>query len=132
MDQGIGLERDVLGAYVDATCIDDDALGDELLADIIARNSNLRYAFPVELDVDDFGQDPKELDLRDVFHENQLAAKELGEVVKLAIAVLVSVERQEHAEHVGVVVIDQRGACARGQVRLRVTHLAAELIPNLR
>ena len=126
------MDLQILGPGTHHARFDDHPFGNELLGNCVGRDADLRKPLSIELDVHRFRKRSKELDLRDVFDENELLSEHLHHVIELSITVFVSVERQEHAVDIGVVVDHQRRPGSGRQVPLRVADLAPKLVPNLR
>src|SRR5690606_19739617 len=74
----------------------------------------------------------EQLDLLDVFHQQQFAAKKLYITAEFRVGKPFTRDRQKDAVHVAEVVDDQGTAANRGrQLRLHIVDLAAKFVPDL-
>ena len=100
------MDGDEVVADVNAPGVGNEIAALQFVNDVMRRQARLRETVPVELDVHHLGTVAKDVDLRDVLHEQQLAAKEFRDIVELRVAEFLAIDSKEHAEHVAEVVDD--------------------------
>src|SRR5262249_27439862 len=104
----------------------------EVAIDLLLVDAELRQPLPRDFEEDDFLLGAEELDLLDVWNQEQLAAHELGVAAQFREREAITSNGQEDAVDVAKVVDHHRPASYRGrQLRLDVGNLATELVPNL-
>ena len=117
VDQGIRMYAKILFTGFDSAGIHNDTFGDQLGADVVDRDADLGESLPVEFDIHRLVDRAEERDFGDILDQHELFAKELCDIVKLSIAVLIAIQGEENAVHVGIVVVHERGSSPRWQLR---------------
>src|SRR5262245_65739047 len=127
------MERDVLISDTHVAAVGGHVPRLEVTVDLLLVDAELRQPLPRDFEEDNFLLGAEELDLLDVWNQEQLAAHELGVAAQFCEREAFTGNGQEDAVDVAEIVDHHRPAAYRGrQLRLDVGDLATELVPNLR